>query len=187
MVCSEMKFLLPYLALIAGATAFDQYLRSTLSEVNGQHERELITLDGTVTACIEVKNGDALNGNSFVLGDCENYDYGIDEVSAMALACNDDCNSIDDPGILMYQTRLDPTKCMQASHNGKIKVGTWMRVKPCNPTNQLQHFVRVMGDEIQLKDTNLCVSFRGVNPNVNEDHILLQDCNNIGGAGWSYD
>jgi hypothetical protein len=179
------------------STTRSRHLRSS-SLLEGtttqQDRRSLITLDGSVAACIEVKDGIATNGNSFILGDCANYKYGIDEVNAIDL-CSDkeDCRQklAADDDVLMYQTRRNSNQCMQASHggikNGKLKVGSWLRVYPCDPMNPLQHFVRVMGDEIQVKGTNLCVSYRGVNPNVNDDQIQLKKCSDIGEDGWSYD
>jgi hypothetical protein len=188
-----------FLGLLLGTAARAQsssnhhHLRSLATEEISPHERSLIALDGSVTACIEVKDGQTNNGNSFILGDCAKHKYGIDEVNAVDLCSGEDCREKlddDDSTVLMYQTRLKSNKCMQATHGGKnakLKAGAWLRVYPCDPLNSLQHFVRVMGDEIQVKGTDLCVSYLGVNPHVNEDQIMLKKCSEIGEDGWSYD
>lgn len=140
-------------------------------------DRHLITLDGSVSACIEVKAGSTANGNSFVLGDCSSYDYGIDAVPIEGEGCID--------SIAMLQTRLDPTKCMQATHRGKpVKQGSWMRVYPCDANNPLQRF-EVIGT-IKLENTNWCAAYRGNRPNINQDHIMLRDCDDMD-YGWSHD
>jgi hypothetical protein len=182
----QMKFFVSNLFLLLGTAARAQSSHHHMRSLQGitHHDRSLITLDGSVTACIEVKDGITTNGNSFILGDCANYEYGIDEVNAICSDGEEDCG-------VRYQTRQNPNKCMQATHGGKnvnqLKVGSWLRVYPCDPSNSLQHFVRVMGDEIQVKGSKLCVSYRGVNPNVNNDQILLKKCSEIGEDGWSYD
>jgi hypothetical protein len=193
-----MKFFVSFLFLLLGTVTCAQSSHHYLRSLQGiTHDRSLITLDGSVTACIEVNAGITTNGNSFILGDCAKYEYGINEVNAIDLCSeedDDDCRNKlydDESNVLMYQTRQNPNKCMQATHGSKIgnqiRVGSWLRVYPCDPLNSLQHFVRVMGDELKVKGTNLCVSYRGVKPHVNEDQIMLKNCSEIGEDGWSYD
>lgn len=191
-----MKFFVSFLFLLLGTATCAQSSHHYLRSLKGiTHDRSLITLDGSGPGCIEVNAGITTNGNSFILGDCANHKYGIDEVNAIDLCSEDedDCrNKLDDDesNVLMYQTRQNPNKCMQATH-GEIgkqpRVGSWLRVYPCDPLNSLQQFVRVMGDEIKVKGTNLCVSYRGAKPHVNEDQIILKKCSEIGEDGWSYD
>jgi hypothetical protein len=191
----QSKLFVLYLVLFLGTAARAQQQSSPhqhphlLRSSHEEDHRSLITLDGSVTACIEVKDGSTKNGNAFILGDCTNHEYGIDEICADK--DDEDCR------VLMYRTRQNPSKCMQASHGAsnqksvnQLKVGSWLRVYPCDPLNRLQHFVRVLGDEIQVKGSSspkLYLSYRGVNPNVNQDQILLKKCSDIGEDGWSYD
>lgn len=76
---------------------------------------------------------------------------------------------------------------MQASHNGKVKEGTWMQVYPCDLNNCLQRFIfDLESQHLRLENTNWCVAYRGNHPNVYKDHMLLRDCDDVK-YEWSSD
>lgn len=136
--------------------------------------------------CPEVKDGNAANGNSFVPGDCKIRENGVDLVS-LRDADDEIIRYKDWNPLVMIQTRLGPTKCMQASHNGKVKEGTWMQVYPCDPDNCLQRFIfDLESQHLRLEHTNWCVAYRGIYPNVYEDHMVLRDCDDVN-FEWSSD
>ena len=84
----------------------------------------------------------------------------------------------------LFRTTLSETMCMQAGRGGTPKKGVKMRVFPCDKDNGLQQFVYDQVT-IKLKNTTLCVAYRGVNSNVNVDPIILKTCN--GQDNWSED
>lgn len=90
----------------------------------------------------------------------------------------------------LYHTKLDDGYCMAAGRGGKIEHGTKMRLFRCED-NKHQRFVGPDGGlgTIKLKDgeyDDLCVEFRGINPNINVDPIIMKRCN-VAVAGWSQD
>lgn len=161
-----------------------------------RRSRSLVTLDGDVEACIEVKGGSATKGNSLVLGDCSNYRFGIDGIYARDEESSADDAGPDALGLFMYVSRLDSEMCVQAGHpppegasSPSLESGTKMRVYPCDASNPLQIFVIHRGDDVRLAGTNWCVAYRGIHADVGLDHLMLKDCDKLSdeGYGWSYD
>lgn len=190
-----MKFslLLAFFSLLLPAVAAlgDHYLlRHNDASLDAQNEKEeieersLVNLDHwRYEGCIEVKNGKTRNGNSFVLGDCTNYGNGVDIEFLEGGSESDDYS---DDAVCLVRLRLDPTKCMQATHgsDNNVKRGAWMRVYPCDESNPLQRFH--VWDNLRLENTNLCSAFLGGHPHYYEDHIFLRECNKVR-YGWSED
>lgn len=91
----------------------------------------------------------------------------------------------------LYHTKLNDGMCMQAGRGGTPIQGTKLRLFPCDKNNNLQRFEGPISENyvggIRLKDfPKLCVSWRGVNTNINQDPIIVKNCENVDG-GWSRD
>jgi len=130
--------------------------------------------------CLEVKDGCVDIGNSFTLGDCSVRENGVDMID-MKYSCGTETIRDDDNNpLVLVQTRLDPTKCMQAQNEGTPIDGGWMRVQPCNPDNRLQRFYFDLETQVlRLEHTDLCVTYHGNVPNINKDHMQLRDCDSV--------
>ena len=91
----------------------------------------------------------------------------------------------------LYHTKLNDSMCMQAGRGGTPVHGTKLRIFPCDKNNTLQLFEGPLSQTflgaIRLKNyPNLCVDWRGVNADINQDPIIIKDCKNKNG-GWSAD
>jgi len=131
--------------------------------------------------CIEPKKNKVSSGNGLVLGECSNpmNSWRIEEVA----------------GKLIFHSRRDDDKCLQATHSGVVIDGAKLRIYPCNSGNVLQHFVWVGGDpetspvNLPIKpvvNQDLCVVNRGSHDDFNVDPIIFKDCDTPThqGAGW---
>lgn len=144
-----------------------------------EHEYFMLESHG----CIEPKKGSVKKGNGLVLGECTNpmNSWRIEEVKGK--------------DAVIFHSRRDDDKCIQATHSGVVVDGSKLRLYPCNRGNVLQHFVWNEGDpetstkNVPLKpitNQNLCVVNRGIYDNFNVDPIILKPCDSPShvGAGW---
>lgn len=92
------------------------------------------------------------------------------------------CNSADIKQQLKFvgssiQLGMDDTKCLQAGRMGTPSQGKYIRVYPCDSSNDLQSF-SWDSPSGRLYPTNypeVVVVFRGTNANLNADRIILAD------------
>lgn len=152
----------------------------SLRHSSGKDGRNLLIAWGDPDGCLEVKDGCVDIGNTFTLGDCSVRQNGVDMVD-MKYNCGEETIRDDDNNpLVMVQTRLDPTKCMQAQNEGTPIDGGWMRVQKCNPDNRLQRFFFDLETQVlRLEHTDLCVTYHGNVPNINKDHIQSRDCDSV--------
>ena len=110
-------------------------------------------------ACIEIEHGRAVAKQRLNLGDCSAESGGW---------------SLEESGLI--KSELDSEFCMQADFS-EVGVGTPMRIMPCSPDNELQQFTFTSGEGIRpVSNSDLCVSWRGVNADIGHDPMLLKDC-----------
>lgn len=162
-------------------------LLSIKAIVGAQHlrravkEQEYVMLESH--GCIEPKDDKVTSKNGLVLGECGNpmNSWRIEKVEGK--------------DAVIFHSRRDDDKCIQATHAGVVIDGSKLRIYPCNSGNVLQHFVWVGGDpdtssvEVQLKpkvNQDLCVVDRGVKQHFNVDPIIMKDCDLRGDDGWLY-
>lgn len=141
---------------------------------NGSHRQlqgsvQLVSDDSLERACLIVKDSDAKKDKKLILGECDKdqawkFDNGL------------------------FRTTLDETMCMQAGRDEKRpRPGTKMRLFPCDKDKKIQQF-DYNQITIELKDTNMCVVFKGRKADVNKDPIILKSCNKSDGQdNWSED
>ena len=126
------------------------------------HNPYFLLQSESYAGCIELKDGKLENDNSLVLGPCntdQQWRYDADG---------------------LFHSFLDDSKCMQAARGGSIRDGSKMRFFTCNTNERGQVFEFNEGGQISLKsDPNLCVVFRGINPQFNVDPIILKNCDAI--------
>lgn len=135
---------------------------------------QLFTDGPAVTGCLIVEDSRPRADQKLILGECD--------LSGQEWRLDDDS---------LYHTKLDDGMCMQAGRGGTPVHGTKLRIFPCDKANNLQHFEGPISETytggIRLKNyPKLCVDWRGVNANINQDPIIVKDCNNVNG-GWSRD
>lgn len=120
--------------------------------------------------CIELEDGDASNDNKLILGPC-NSDQGW---------------RYDENGL--FHSSVDDSKCMQAARGGTIRDGSKLRVFSCDEDEEGQVFDFNLGGHISLKsDPDLCVVFRGTTANIDEDPIIMKECDEVLEARLEWD
>ena len=75
---------------------------------------------------------------------------------------------------------------MQAGDGEPAVPGTPMKLYPCDKTNPLQRFDYNFVDIELAGSDDLCVGFRGHQSHVDEDPLILKDCE-LNGINWSQD
>lgn len=123
-------------------------------------------------ACIHVENGTAAEGQPLILGDCAD-EYGggwmLDDNKA-------------------FRSELNSSYCMQAGKSKRNipRSGNSLRLGLCD-SRSAQKFAY----HAELKQTglgirpffnqSLCVVWKGVNPEIGADPIILSNCEDVGG------
>jgi hypothetical protein len=93
-----------------------------------------------------------------------------------------DCDSSQRTQTFTYDGMLIRTAsnmCLQASYTAPTEEAEWIRVLECDSTNPLQIFTwdYSNGGEISVTEyPAYCLTFRGVNDNINSDFIRLTEC-----------
>ena len=73
----------------------------------------------------------------------------------------------------MHASKLDVTNLSRTE-------SSLLRLFPCDPDNDLEQFYFVLGGSIHPQtDTDLCMVWRGVNPDVGIDPIIFRECDEI--------
>jgi hypothetical protein len=150
-------------------------LRRVSQEDNGSHRQlqdsfQLVSDDTYERACLIVAGSDAKRDQKLMLGECDlpdqawKFDNGL------------------------FRTTLDENMCMQAGRGGTRPThGTKMRLFPCDKDKKIQQF-DYNWVNIELKDTNMCVIFRGHTADVSKDPIILKSCDESDNQNnWSED
>lgn len=128
---------------------------------------QLVSDEASSKACAIVKDSQAKADKPLILGSCDKpkQAWKLNATSGMV------------------RTILNETMCMQAGRGGTPQKGTKMRVFPCDKDNKLQQF-DYNQLTVKLKNTTLCVAYRGVKANVNTDPLILKNCGSVGDS-WS--
>jgi hypothetical protein len=133
------------------------------------HDRKLVTLDGDVRGCIELKKGNTACGAKLIFGNCNRKISGFEER---------DLSGYD---LVQLYSRKNTTMCM---HVEPIVEGTYVRLRKCNSTSKFQKF-EWYGQIKPTSDKTLCVAYPGQHASIG-DYIKLKKCNKFN-AGWSRD
>lgn len=110
--------------------------------------------------CIEPKDGRAENDMKLFLAPC-NSNQGW---------------RYDSDGL--FHSRIDDSKCMQAAHGGSIRDGSKLCAFACDKNEQggqVFSFDRTSRISLQ-SDPDLCIIFHGTTANINNDPIILKEC-----------
>ena len=125
----------------------------------GPDEEGFVTLKPTnLDGCMEI-NGKGEDDDNFILAACDKSD----PLQQFKFVGN------------QIQLGMDPSMCLQAGRLGTPSHGKYLRVFPCDSTNDLQDFTWDAPDG-RLYPTAypaVTVVFRGTFPNVNLDPIIL--------------
>jgi len=118
--------------------------------------------------CLVIKDENPVSGQPLILGNCDlNHDWRYDSHG-------------------LFHSALDDDMCMQLGRNNEqIKLGTAMRLYPCDQNNQKQQFDYNRIDIRPRGYNNMCIGFRGNTGNVDVDPIVLRHCKD--GSNWSQD
>jgi hypothetical protein len=112
--------------------------------------------------CIEPEDGRAENDMKLFLAPCnsnEGWRYDSDG---------------------LFHSSIDDTKCMQAARGGSIRDGSKLRVFSCDKNEEGQVFSFDRTGRISLQsDPDLCVVFRGTTANIDNDPIILKECDAV--------
>lgn len=174
MICKAIFVALyAFVASIAGASSASVSGYETKERLRGstaEADRELIALDGSVSGCIELKNGNTAAGAKLVFGNCNRRINGFDY--------RDLGNTTD---LVQLYSRKDKTMCMEAK---PLEEGAYVRLQKCSKTNKYQKFEWIS----QIKpasDKSLCVAYHGQHADIG-DYIKLKKCTKFQ-DGWSED
>lgn len=128
-----------------------------------------IQSDSGTSGCITVKNNEVYKYQKLIFGNCNAPGWRLDIESS---------NEEGDDG--MFRTELDPSYCMQAGKNGKVKDGEFVRLVKCDSSKRLQKFRYINGGGIRpLSNLDYCMVWRGVNGNVGIDPIIFKKCDEV--------
>jgi hypothetical protein len=112
------------------------------------------------------------NGNKIFLESCENH--ADRRWRAKPIGSN---------GAVLLVNELDGSQCLRAGNRDTVGSGTFMRIQPCDITDELQQFV-YDGSRFQLTSRpDLCMVHRGTTANVGVDPIIMKTCNG-NQEGW---
>jgi hypothetical protein len=174
MICKAFFVaLLAFAAVIAGTSAASVSVYETKERLRGaakaNHDRGLITLDGDVRGCIELKHGSTACGAKLIFGNCNRKINGFEER---------DLSGYD---LVQLYSRKNTTMCMHAE---PLVEGTYVRLRKCNSTSKFQKF-EWYGQIKPTSDKTLCVAYPGQHASIG-DYIKLKKCSKFN-AGWSRD
>ena len=134
------------------------------ASADGYQRLASVDYNGPGSACLEVKNSVATNGQRLELGDCTVAKGGW---------------RFDDMGSI--RTELNDDFCMQAGYGSHgDMVGGVVRVSRCNAHNGLQKWTWKAGEGLRPDaNKNMCVVWRGTSANVGNDAIILMPCGRV--------
>jgi len=126
--------------------------------------------DSDRSGCLVVKDENPKPAQPLILGSCKlNHSWRYDRNG-------------------LFHSALDDDMCLQAGtkKNAQIKVGSGLRLYPCDKNNKKQQF-DYNNVDIRLRGyDNLCIGYRGANGDVGVDPIVLRKCKTEG-TNWSQD
>lgn len=162
-----------FAAIIVGASSASVSVYETKERLRGaakaEHDRNLITLDGDVRGCIELKNGNTASGAKLIFGNCNRPVNGFEE------------RDISGYDLVQLYSRRNATMCMHAE---PLAEGTYVRLRKCCRTSKYQKF-EWYGQIKPIGDKTLCVAYEGQRADIG-DYIRLTKCSKFN-AGWSRD
>ena len=117
-------------------------------------------------ACIKVQDGNVTEGQTLVLGDCE---QGMDDGWRLDKS-------------KMFRSQLDDGMCIQAGRGNSPSDGNVLRLFTCDGSRKSQKFIYAPGIGIRpYFSQQLCVVWQGVLPQIDSDPILVNTYQDVGG------
>ena len=154
-----MKAVVILLVSLVGAVAVAS--REEHRRLQGEY---VLIKSSNYDGCIELRGGVATDDSVLILGPC---------TPEQAWRYDEDGR---------FHAFTDDSKCMQAARGGTIEDGSKMRVFPCDTTRADQVFEWDAGESAPIQlgiRPDLCGVFRGVNAMIDQDNIILKECDSI--------
>jgi hypothetical protein len=173
-----MKYTLAALALVTAGEVNGAKLRGiTFRRLDEGGTDDSFTgtlgLTGGAGPYVKVKNNNPKKWQKLTIGRWEEGEDPYDTPSTFAWTSRQD-------GLL--RTTLDDDMCIQAGYGDKVERGTKLRLNNCDEDNEFQRWGVGLGGPMKLSNSkygDLCVASRGTNFNLDEDPMIMVDCDII--------